>query len=152
MYCSTQWFCYKYQWFCYKHHHPESLSPSSKKKKRVQNWRMVGPLCKQTVNLKTDSETHYYSIQASPVCRTFFESLQQRVINSQMKKAKLIRVRQQGCIRELCTTCSKFCLLGKSHTGMGSDMVLSRNFQCNVAWQFVRIMLLAMQHLRKNYM
>lgn len=113
---------------------------------------MVGPLCKQTVNLKTDSETHYYSIQASPVCRTFFESLQQRVINSQMKKAKLIRVRQQGCIRELCTTCSKFCLLGKSHTGMGSDMVLSCNFQCNVAWQFVRIMLLAMQHLRKNYM
>ena len=77
-----------------------------------------------------------------------------RVINSQIKKASLRRVRQQGCIRELelfefVQPCSKFCLLDKSHTGMRSDMVSSCNFQCNVAWQFVRIMLFAMQHLRR---
>ena len=30
------------------------------KKKRVRNW-MLGPLCDQTVNLKTDSKTLYYS-------------------------------------------------------------------------------------------
>ena len=150
MYCSIQW-------FCDKHHHPESLSPSSKKKKkkkRVQNWRMVGPLGNQTVNLRTDSKTLYYSTQAwVQFVWTFFESLQQRVINSQMKKAKLSRVSQRGCIRELelfefVQPCNKFCPLDQSHTGVDSDMVLSWNFQCNVAWQFVRIMLLVILHLR----
>ena len=126
--------------------------PVQKKKKesKIEEWLGLYVtrqwIWKQTPKLFTSV---YKQVQ---FVWTFFESLQQRVINSQMKKAKLSRVRQQGCIRELCTTCSKFCLLGKSHTGMVSDVVLSWNFQCNVAWQFVRIMLLAMQHLRKHYM
>ena len=58
-YIVWQWFCYKQLQWVLKLISWKVMSPS--KKKRVWNWKCLG-LCNQTVNLKTDSKTLYYSI------------------------------------------------------------------------------------------
>ena len=45
-----------------KNHESLSIANESQLKKKFQKLKMLGPLCNQTVNLKTDSKTLYYSI------------------------------------------------------------------------------------------
>ena len=42
---------------------PETSESQLKKKKKSLKLKMLSPLCNQTINLKTDAKTLYYSIQ-----------------------------------------------------------------------------------------
>ena len=49
-------------WDLVKNHESQSRTNESQFKTSSLKLKMLGPLCNQTVNLKTDSKTLYYSI------------------------------------------------------------------------------------------
>ena len=63
-----------------KNHDSHSGTIESQFKKCVQNWKCFQrPLCNQTVNLKADSKTLYYSILKLKYSESFYFKAQQRL-------------------------------------------------------------------------
>ena len=64
-----------------KNHDSQSRTIKSQFKKCVQNWKCLGlfSVCNQTVNLKADSKTLYYSILKLKYSESFYFKAQQRL-------------------------------------------------------------------------
>ena len=61
-----------------KNHESQSRTIYSQFKKMCPKLKMLRPLCNQTVNLKTDSKTLYYSILKLKYSESFYFKAQQR--------------------------------------------------------------------------